>query len=601
MTSQDNKENITQSAQSVRWDLSDLFSSYQDPKIKEILSQTIQNAHVFLTTYRGKIHTLTAEQLKTAYISLEALISPLYQVSQFVNLVYATDTANHDIKALVSHVDEVASEVQNLILFFELELGRLSPQHITDLTTHSALTPYQYTLKQTSTNALYHLSEKEEQLINLKDLTGIDSYQNLYNDLTSSYQFTFELDGTLQSFNGSQLRALRQHADPAVRKRAMETFFKRYESDQLILAHTYNQIVKDCHTERTLRGYASDISVKNISNDLSDACVELLHDVTTQSYSLVQRYYKLKASLLNLPSFGLSDIYAPLPGTHHTYSWEDTKTLVLDSFKGFDPEIFALVQKMFDKKRIDAPVTPTKRGGAFCSSSTPDKDPYVLLNFLGRARDVSTLSHELGHAVHDMLCAKQPLSYYHPILPLAETASVFSEMILTDYLLKQAPDKDTKKTILTEKLEDIFATSHRQNMFSRFEISTHQRIGKGLLSADELCQIYQQELHLMFGNSVIHHPEYQWEWAAIPHIYESPFYVYAYNFGNLLVMALYQLYLEQGDAFIPKYKAFLSMGSCASPNDIAKVLDIDFESRQFWDKSLAYIDNLLAQLHNLCQ
>jgi oligoendopeptidase F len=587
-------------AETIRWDLKDLYNSPQDPRIKSELAETKTKAEAFLNTYKEKLHTLTPEALKKAYTEIEALLFPVYKISQYVNLLYSTDTASDEIKALVAYVDEAETDIHNLLLFFELELGAMPADQAKSFINAAGLEPYGYSYSRTRATSKYNLSEKEEQLITIKDLTGTNAWQKLYSELTSGFQFEFEYDGQKRQLNGSQLRALRQHADPNVRRRAMALFFSRYEENELTLTHIFNNVVKDYALEKNLRGYTSAISIRNIGNDLSEAAVESLHQVTTESYTLVQRYYSLKAKLIG-QDLTLADIYAPLPKATKTYTWDESKQLVLDSFYGFDKELGGMVEELFTENRIDAPITPTKRGGAFCSSSTPDIKPYVLLNFLGRQRDVSTMAHEFGHAVHDRLCEKQPLSYYHPILPLAETASVFAEMMLTDKLLKSETDPLAKQALLTDKLEDIFATSHRQNMFSRFEIGTHSMINEKLMSSKDLCSLYQNELKLMFGNAVTYTPEYAWEWSSIPHIYESPFYVYAYNFGNLLVMALYQQYLEEGQDFIPRYKQFLSMGRSASPKDITALIRADIEHPDFWRKSLKYIESLLVQLEGLCK
>lgn len=399
--------------------------------------------------------------------------------------------------------------------------------------------------------------------------------------------------------SGGELRALRQHPKADIRQKAMRLFFKRYEENQILLTHIYNNVVKDYNTEKKLRGYASAISIRNSSQDLNDKAVQILHDVTTKSYPLVHRYYKLKSKLIKMPQLTLADIYAPMPKSDKFFTYNEAKTLVLKGFKAFDSEFHAFAKSMFDENRIDAPVAPQKKDGGFCSSATPDIKPYILLNYLGRTGDVATMAHELGHAIHDMYAAKQTLTNYHPVLPLAETASVFSEMIITDMLLKNETSKSAKIELLTDKLEDIFATSHRQNMFSRFEIETHTRISDSLLSAKQLCGIYENELKLMFGKSVKITPEYHWEWAAIPHIFEYPFYVYSYNFGNLLVMALYQQYLEEGQSFIPKLKHLLSLGSSLSPQDCLKTVNADITKPAFWDKSIRYIESLVSELEKL--
>jgi len=219
-----------------------------------------------------------------------------------------------------------------------------------------------------------------------------------------------------------------------------------------------------------------------------------------------------------------------------------------------------------------------------------------MLNYLGKPRDVSTMAHELGHAIHDVLASKQTLTNFHPILPLAETASVFSEMLVTDHLKKQLTDKQSKIVMLCEKCEDIFATSHRQNMFSMFEKQSHSSISDKLLSSDELCELYHEQLLSMFGDSVTITPEYHWEWASIPHFLDYPFYVYAYNFGNLLVFALYQMYLEEGQDFVPKLKTLLEAGSFQSPLDITRSIGIDIESADFWQKSIVYIQDMVDEL-----
>ena len=339
--------------------------------------------------------------------------------------------------------------------------------------------------------------------------------------------------------------------------------------------------------------------MRNTENDLDDSVINTLIDVTTESYSLVQRYYKLKKKLLGLDELTLADIYAPLPEADKQFSWDEAKALVLDAFGSFDSDFYEKAKLMFDKNRIDAPAVKNKRGGAFCSSSTPKRNPFVLLNFTGKVRDVSTLAHELGHAIHSMYSKKQHIFTAHPILPLAETASVFSEMILTDLLLNTYDDDSLKISLLSTKLEDIFSTSHRQNMFTRFEVRAHDRIDKSLLSSTDMCTIYNEELKLMFGDSVTYTDEYQWEWSCIPHMIRVPFYVYSYNFANLLVLSLYQQYLEEKSAFIPKFKEFLSMGSSAKPTDIINLVDQDIHDPQFWQKSIVYIESMIDRLESL--
>ena len=586
-------------AENVRWDLHELFSGIADPKIETVLADAKVKAERFVERYRGKLAELSPEGLAEAYETLEAISGPLYHVGQYVNLLYAVDTADDQIKATLANIQQSSSAISNLLVFFTLELGNLSDDQFSVFDGAPALGDFAYKIEKMRKNSHYNLSEKEEQIINLKDLNGASAHQKLYGELTSTFSFDFELDGKVQTLNGDQLRALRQHPDKDVRQRAMKMFFAKYEENSLVINHLYNSLVKDHGIEVELRGFNNPISTMNTHNDLSDEAIQALNDVTTESYALVNRYYKLKSKMLGLKEMTLADIYAPLPDASKFYPYDEAKKLVLEGFQGFDDDFYAMAKSMFDENRIDAPVEPKKRGGAFCSSSTPDLKPYVLLNYTGKVRDVSTMAHELGHAIHAMLSSDQKLMNYHSILPLAETASIFSEMVLTDSLLKQETDVEVKKSMLTGKLEDIFASSHRQNMFSSFEIASHAAINKQLQSPQDLCELYTTELKKMFGDSVTFTPEYAWEWSSIPHIFNVPFYVYAYNFGNLLVFALYQQYLEEGAAFKPKYKKFLSMGSSASPAEITALVGADINHPDFWRKSLKYIETLVDQLEAL--
>jgi oligoendopeptidase F len=581
------------------WDLSDLYQSLSDKNIKRDLKQALSKATAFKKTYKGKISKLSSKNLCKAYQEFEAIISLVYRPSQYAHLVYSIDTSCNKAKALMSEIDEEETTISNELVFFDLELSKIDSKTFDKHMKSIDLENYHYNIQRSKDTAKFNLEENEEQMANLKDITGENAHKKLYDELTSSFEFEFTFDGKKQTINGDQLRSLRHHKNKNTRRKAMKLFFDHYKDNKIVLSHLYNQIVKDHNLERKKRGYNSPIAVRNAENDLTDKTIKVLHETTTESYPLVHRYYELKKKILKLPDMTLADIYAPIPSCSKEYTWKEAKDIVLDAFSQFDEEIYKYAKIMFDENRIDAPVKKNKTGGAYCSSSTPNLNPYVMLNFQGKPRDVATLAHELGHAIHDMLCSKQTLFNYHPILPLAETASIFSEMIVTDMLLKNETDKKLKISLISNKLEDIFASSHRQNMFSRFEINSHEKITNSLMSPEELCELYKSELKLMFGKSVTITDEYAWEWATIPHIYSWPFYVYAYNFANLSVIALYQTYLEEGKAIIPKYKEFLSLGSSKDPIHITQVVGANITSKKFWDKSFNYIETLVDQLEEL--
>ncbi|MFC1617189.1 M3 family oligoendopeptidase [Candidatus Margulisiibacteriota bacterium] len=586
-------------AEKIRWGLNELFSGLDDPKIEAVFITAREKADSFSKKYKGKIVDLAPLELKAALEKKAGLLAPIYQLSQYVSLNYAINSTDEKVKALVDKIDTFESEIANKILFFALELGALPLDIYKKFENAPELKDYAYPIYMAKKTAKYHLSEKEEKVVNLKNLSGTIALKKLYQELTTSFEFEFEVEAELKRMNGSELRAMRYHQDPKIRRRAMKIFFDKYAEHELTITHLFNAILKDHNTEREMRKYISPISIMNVHNDLKNNIVETLHLVTNESYHLVHRYYQLKAKILGLRDMTLADIYAPMPESKSKYTWDESKKIVLKGFQDFDDEFYTLAKLMFTKKRIDAPVLKNKRGGAFCSSSTPDLDPYVMLNFLGQERDVATMAHELGHAIHSMLSKGQNLYNFHSILPLAETASVFGEMLITDLLLKKEKDKNNKIAILTSKLEDIFATSHRQNMFSTFEQAAHKLVEERRASAKELNEIYFQGLKKMFGNSIKYTDEYKWEWASIPHMFEVPFYVYAYNFGNLLVMALYEMYQEEGKSFIPKFKKMLAAGSSASPKDITAITGADISNPDFWRKSLKYIEGKIDELEGL--
>lgn len=583
----------------VRWQLDDLFPELDHPAVEEQLAWAKSEAERFKRAYAGKVAQLDEEALAAALGEYEALLTAVYKLGQYSSLRYALDTSDDRIKAFEQKIREANTRLENELVGFDLELGKIPADRLEALLRAKALSSYAYFLRRKAAVARYHLSEPEETLVNLKNLTGASAFRNLYEEFTTAFRFDFKLDGEHRELTGEELRALRQHPKPAVRREAMRRFLGRYRSEQLVMTSVFNAVLKDYNLERQRRGFESPIGVMNVYNDLSDALVDTLHTVTTASYPLVQRYYRLKARLLRLPDLTLADIYAPLPQAEKHYSWEQARALVLQAFKSFDEEFHQLAEAMFREKRVDAPAVPNKRGGAFCSSSVPGVKPYVLVNFLGRLRDVSTLAHELGHAVHSLLSRNQPLVAYHAILPMAETASVFGEMILTDHLLAQEQDPLIRQYLLTSRLEETFATSHRQNMFSRFERAAHAAACEQRLSGEEWCALYRRELELMFGQSVRIPDEFAWEWAAIPHLIEMPFYVYAYNFANLLVLGLYGRYREQGAAFVPAFKSLLAAGSSESPVKLAALAGVDLENPDFWQKGLRVISQWIDEAEQL--
>ena len=586
--------------QEPRWDLGEFCDGFDDPKIERVIKETQEKAKGFEQDYKGKLAGLTSVQLKEAFDAMQEIMAPLYKLNQYSHLAYAVNTSGENEKTLVDRLDSASTDISNTLLFFTLELGAVKASIRDAWCSDSKLKKYIYNIEQIAKKAPFKLSEKEEQLINIKDLTGSDAFRKLYAELTASFEFEMTIDGKKQQLNGSQVRALRLHKDPKVRQEAMQTFFATYEANKLPIGHIFNGVIKDYVSEKKVRGYTHPMQAMNLYNDLPDSVIDLLHQKTNESYNLVQRYYGIKKKILKLPDFSLSDIYAPLPFAEKTISYVEAKEMVLEAFLGFSAEFSDIAKRMFDENRVDVPVIKGKRGGAFCSSSTPDMYPFVLLNYLGKSRDVSTLAHEFGHAIHAVFSAKQPLLNYHAILPLCETASVFCEMLLIDYRRQREIDPINKAVLLMDTLEDMFATSHRQNMFSNFEHAMHTEMKQGWVSQEKLCELYHTQLKTMFGETVVIPEYYKWEWSGVPHFLDVPFYVHSYNFGNLLVIALYQQFLDEGKAsFYPKLKGLLEAGSSAAPKALCEAVGVDLESAAFWQGSFSYMGSLVDELDDL--
>jgi oligoendopeptidase F len=347
-----------------------------------------------------------------------------------------------------------------------------------------------------------------------------------------------------------------------------------------------------------LRGYTSPISVRNLGNELPDAVVDTLLEVCRRNTGLYQRYFQLKAKLLGMHRLRRYDIYAPVAHAEKTIEFEAAAQLVLDSFRQFSPQIAQAASRVFEQNHLDFEARPGKRGGAFCYSVTPKHTPWVLVNFTGRIRDVSTLAHELGHAVHAILASGHSVLNYHAPLPLAETASVFAEMLLSDRLLREEGDPLVQRDLLMSILDDAYATVQRQAFISIFERTAHDRIEAGCTS-EELASLYLQNLTEQFGEAVEISEEFAWEWITIPHIYHSPFYPYAYSFGQLLVLALYQQYLNEGDNFLPRYLKLLSFGGSAEPQAILAEAGLDITSPDFWQGGFNVLQSYLNRLEQI--
>jgi len=402
--------------------------------------------------------------------------------------------------------------------------------------------------------------------------------------------------GKKKQLSREELSSYVRSQNPRVREAAYRELYRVYSSHHDLLGEIYKTLVNDWKSENLqLRHFTSPIATRNLGNDIPDRAVDALLDVCSRNADVFQQYFKLKARLCGIKPMNRYHIYAPHRTEQKSYRYADAVRMVLEAYRGFSPRLAELAERVFQEQHIDAPTRTGKIGGAYCYSVVPGMTPYVLLNFTGEARDIATMAHELGHAVHGMLAEHHSVYTFHSTLPLAETASVFGERILSDALMAQEQDKRVRQGLLLSQLDDIYATVLRQSYFVRFENQAHGMIANGA-TVEDLSQTYLSELRQQFGKAVKVPDEFRWEWLSIPHLFASPFYCYAYSFGNLLVLALYRMYKEEGAAFVPKYLDLLATGGSQSPQDILAKVGVDMAAERFWQSGFDTVRDMVREL-----
>ena len=497
-----------------------------------------------------------------------------------------------------ARVDQALTEAHNRTLFFGLWFKDLPDDAAARFIAASG--DLHYYLESLRRFKPFTLSEVEEKLINVKDMNGIDALVKVAEMITTRFVFTIEVDGETKTLTRDQLSTYMQHASPDVRAAAYRELWRVFGENSTVLSQIYTHRARDWRAEAVdLRGYAEPISYRNLANNLPDAVVDTLLSVCRQNAGVFQRYFKLKARRLGMEKLRRYDIYAPFAASTKTYSYSQAIDMVLTSLADFAPPLADHVRSVLDAQHLDAEPRRGKRNGAFCYGVLPSLPPWVLVNYSGQARDVATLAHELGHAVHASLAAGHSVLTFSPSLPLAETASVFSEMLLTEKLLREEDDPAVRRDILAHALDDTYVTVMRQAYFTLFERQAHRAIAEGR-TFDELCALYQENLREQFGDAVDVSDDFKIEWVAIPHIYNTPFYTYAYSFGQLLVLALYKQYRAEGAAFVPRYEKILSAGGSEAPATILGQAGLDISSSLFWQGGFDIIEGMISELEELC-
>lgn len=588
------------------WDLSDLVKSHKSDEMENRLRKISDKIKAFENKKLLLKPDIKAAEFTRLIRDSESIAEDLSIISGYAHLKYAENTSANDVAALVTKTNVFSTEASNRLLFFDLWFKKVLDNDNANRLINEVPTVYKSHLNHERSLSKYTLEEPEERIINLLDVTGISALIKVYDRMSNGFEFEYqEIRGKRKInkifTNKEKLMSLVRSSKPSERMAAYKALLSTYKKNSGVLGEIYLNRLLNWHNEYILlRKFPSPISVRNLSNDISDEAISALLKICRDNSKLFQEYFVEKAKLLKVKKLERYHLYAPLKATNQSkVTYAKSMKMVLDAFKEFEPQFSKIVENLISKKHIHSKIQNNKQGGAFCSTISPTISPYVLLNFDGTLRDISTMAHEFGHAIHSELASQLPISVQHPPLPLAETASVFGEMILNDKILKDAKKRD-RKIMLAEQVDDFYATIMRQAFFTIFEIDAHEMVGKNsATTVDELCDVYLNNLKEQFGKSMKISEDFKYEWLYIPHFYHSPFYCYAYSFGNLMVMALYQQYKEEGNSFIPKYLNILSSGGSKKPEELLLENEIDIKKESFWQRGFDLVGEKVKALKEI--
>jgi oligoendopeptidase F len=585
-------------AESVRWDLSEMYASPEDPAIEAVLAEALEFAREFEQTYQGRVAQLAPPEFVEMMQSLEEHYDHIARPSLYASLLHTLKTQDHAAGKLVGRIREAGAERGKHMVFFSLELAALTDLQAERLYADPTAAMYRHTVEVERKERPHQLSHVEETLLTEISPVGVGSWTRLFEELCAGITAPMEGEEVALATALSMIRA----ADREVRKKATLAITEGLRRDLRTRTYAFNVVLQSKAIADRLRKYETWISSRNLANETSDQAVEALVQAVTARYDIVRRYYTVKRRLLGLDRLYEWDRYAPIEEVERPLTWDQAHDLVLGSYHRFSPRAGKLVQDFFDQRWIDAPVLEGKESGAYCAGATPRFHPFVMMNFTGKLNDALTLAHELGHGLHDRLAARQHIFDYHPPLTLAETASVFGEQLTFDRLMAEERDPRVRLAMLCHQVEDAFATIFRQVAMNRFEDAAHTaRRAEGELSPDHIGQIWQEKVQAMFGDSLELTADHLPWWSYVGHFIRVPGYVYAYAFGNLLALSIYQRYREVGPEFVDTYLDFLGAGGSQAPDELVRSVGMDITDPGFWDAGLQILDGMVGQVEELSQ
>ncbi|MEM3007062.1 MAG: M3 family oligoendopeptidase [Candidatus Nitrosotenuis sp.] len=582
-----------------KWSLTELVADHKSTDFTKQISALQEKVQRFEKIKGSLKSDIEPQNFFSIIKNIEEISEDANRLTGYASLLYAANTQSDEATSLLTKMTKLSSEIENKMIFFDLWWKRQIDDANATRLMQDAGNLREY-LRHKRLLAKHSLSEPEEKIINTLDVTGPTALVKLYDKITNAFEYIITINGKKRKLSREELIVFVHSTNAKTREMAYKTLLTRFAENKGVLGEIYQNLVLNWKDEGIeIRKYSSPISIRNIANDVDDQTVQSLLDVCKKNSNVFYRFFSYKAKKLGLKKLRRYDLYAPATKKlkEKNYSYQKAVTLVLESLSKFSPQLAEYAKSVFVQNHIDSEIRPGKRDGAFCSTISPKITPYVLINYTGKTKDVFTLAHELGHAIHSKAASKQSILVSEAPLPLAETASTFSELLLYDNISDQMSD-DEKKIILSEKIDDLYATIMRQAFFTIFEIDAHKQIADGT-TVEEISKTYFVNLKTQFANSIELSKDFAIEWSCIPHFFHTPFYCYAYSFGNLLSLSLYQRYKKEGGSFEKTYVEILASGGSKKPEDLLRERGIDISSASFWQDGFDYIKSQVNQIISL--
>ena len=581
------------------WNLDDLVKNPTrqsfDKKINEINKQTEK-----FTKLKSQLKpSISSKNFLKIIHEIENISEKSSKIGGYAGLKFSENTQSDEATALLTRISQFGSVIQNKMLFFDLWWKKQVDEKNAKRLIKSSGEFSDY-LRYKRLVAKYALTEPEEKIINTLDVTGVSALVKIYDKITNAFTYTVNVSGKKKTMGREELTTLVRNKNPRVRENAYKSLLTKYQENKGIIGQIYQNIVLNWKNEGIdMRGFQNPISIQNISNDVDDKTIDVMLDVCKKNAPVFQKYFQQKAKRVGVKKLRRYDLYAPSKKSskEKNYTFDNGTKLVLDSLNKFSPKIAEFASRVFNEQHVDYSLRHGKKDGAFCSTPLPYITPFVLINYTGKSRDVFTLAHEIGHAVHSIAASDKSILLSDAPLPLAETASTYSELLLYDNISSKITDAE-KASVLSDKIDDFYATIGRQSFFTLFEMEAHKQIANSI-TVDDVSNIYRKNLKEQFDNSIEISDDFGIEWSCIPHFYHSPFYCYSYSFGNLLAVSLFQTYKNEGESFVPTYIDILSAGGSQKPEKLLKEHGLDISKAKFWQSGFDYIKKQVDVLAKL--